>query len=529
MFNVWLARVPRLFAVLIAVMLLATGPTFAQDTANTEAPAAEGDSADPEADAAATQAAAADEAANEALQDAAQVEGAADTPAEAATDDEAIEALTNTEISPEELALRVLPLTADELASLADTWLAIVKGQTAAVVTEQLAILEAEADDGDPVSRDRLNALAEVRGRGFANFMSVVNSLELKGGDEAAVAQYRAYRNAILVEETQAADWRTLLAKSTDWATDEDGGIALALNVLIIFGAFVGLLLAARFIRGVARRSFSRVPNLSKLLQAFIVMVIYWLTLAIGLMVVLGALGVNIAPLFALLGGASFILAFAMQDTLGNLAAGIMIMLNHPFDEGDYVTVAGTGGTVQSVSVVSTTVVTPDNQVIVIPNSKVWGDIITNVTASETRRVDLVFGIGYNDSIEDAQRVLEETVAAHPLVLRDPEPVIRVNELADSSVNFVVRPWVDSSDYWTVYWDLTRQVKERFDKAGISIPFPQSDMHLHVSGGGAAPDALVPSTGASSSGPTHGVGRPAGAPDYRSGDTVEVDNETENG
>ena len=207
---------------------------------------------------------------------------------------------------------------------------------------------------------------------------------------------------------------------------------------------------------------------------------IYWLTVTVGLMFVLSAIGVDITPLFAVVGGASFILAFALQDTLGNLASGLMIMINRPFDEGDYIDVGGVAGTVKNVSIVSTKVITPDNQVIVIPNSQVWGNVITNVTTSDTRRVDLVFGIGYEDDIEKASRVLEEVAAAHPLVLEDPEPVIRLHELADSSVNFVCRPWVRSADYWTVYWDLTRKVKERFDAESISIPYPQRDIHLYA-------------------------------------------------
>ena len=184
---------------------------------------------------------------------------------------------------------------------------------------------------------------------------------------------------------------------------------------------------------------FRSIPNLSMLLRGFLTMVVYWLTIAVGLMIVLAALGVNITPLFALVGGATFIIAFAMQDTLGNLAAGLMIMINRPFDEGDYVAVAGVGGTVRKVSIVSTQVTTPDNQVIVIPNSKVWGDVITNVTASNTRRVDMVFRIAYEDSIETAQKVLENVVTAHPKVLSNPAPLIRVNQLAESSVSFIVR------------------------------------------------------------------------------------------
>ena len=212
--------------------------------------------------------------------------------------------------------------------------------------------------------------------------------------------------------------------------------------------------------------------------MAFIVGIVYWIVLAIGLMLVLSGLGVDVTPLFALFGGASIIAAFAMQDSLSNLASGLMIMISRPFDVGDYVDVGGVAGTVKSTNIFATTVTTPDNQVIVIPNKNVWGNVITNVTASNTRRVDLVFGISYDDSIPEALQVLEQAVEAHPLVLKDPAPTVRVNELADSSVNLICRPWVKTADYWTVYWDLTRYVKELFDAAGISIPYPQQDVHF---------------------------------------------------
>jgi len=416
-------------------------------------------------------------------------------------------------IAQEELELRLIPLTVDELGALAEAWLGNVRRQAEAVADLQVEVLRSEGEIPADL-QERLSEMTAQRGEAFARFSAVVTSYAAKGGDQAVVDSYRAYRNAIIVEEKQKADWRTLVNQAIDWALDPDGGIALAIQVGVVLGSLFGLFVLARIVRRIARRLFGRIPNLSKLLQAFLALVIYWLTIAVGLMIVLSALGVNVTPLFALLGGASFIAAFAFQDTLGNLAAGLMIMFNRPFDEGDYVTVAGTGGTVQSVSVVSTTVVTPDNQIIVIPNSKVWGDVITNVTASTTRRVDLIFGIGYDDSIEDAQRILEEVVAAHPLVLHDPEPVIRVHALGASSVDFICRPWTRSADYWTVYWDLTRQVKEAFDRAGISIPYPQTDMHLHVESG-TPPNALL---GAGTGHDDTGAGRPAGAPDYRSGD-----------
>ena len=218
--------------------------------------------------------------------------------------------------------------------------------------------------------------------------------------------------------------------------------------------------------------------QISNLLQEFCVAAVYWVFLAIGLLFVLSAMGVNITPLYAMIGGASFILAFAFQDTLSNLANGLMIMINKPFDSGDYVDVGGVSGTVSSVSIVATKIVTPDNQIIMIPNKNVWGNTITNVTASKTRRVDLVFGISYEDEIPKALEVIEKTVRLHRKTLEEPEPLIRVNELAENSVNIICRPWAKTEDYWTVYWDLNHQMKEAFDSADISIPYPQRDVHM---------------------------------------------------
>jgi small conductance mechanosensitive channel len=402
-----------------------------------------------------------------------------------AQDADAAPALPPEILSPttdlEELALRLVPLTEPELAAATQAWLEKVKVGTQNVVNAQLELRNAKDKVASDSWRDSVVELTGRRDRMFDRFLAVINAWEKKGGDPAAVAPYRSYRSSIIVEEARSADFRTLLLQALKWTTSRDGGVEFAIRAGVVIGSLIGLVLVARMVRRLFRRVIGRVPNLSKLLQSFLVMLVYWLVMAFGLMIVLSTLGIDISPVFALIGGASFIMAFAFQDTLGNLAAGLMIMINRPFDEGDFVDIAGTAGTVRAVNVVATKVTTPDNQVIVIPNSKVWGNIITNVTSSATRRVDLVFGIGYDDSIETAQRVLEQVVAAHPQVLADPAPVIRVNELADSSVNFVVRPWVVSDDYWAVFWDLTRQVKEAFDAADISIPYPQQD--LHVKGG----------------------------------------------
>jgi small conductance mechanosensitive channel len=420
--------------------------------------------------------------------------------------------LVDPAIPPDELTLRLIPLTRDDLAALAAEWLGIVKAKTQEVVDEQVMVATTEGAAED-AARTRLGELLDERRVLTQKFGLVVDAWEKKAGNADEIAGYRAYRNSIVLEETRTSDWQTLAERALAWTTARDGGIQLALRIAVIVASLIALFTVARIVRRIARRWVAHVPNLSKLLQAFAVVVIYWITIAFGLMVVLSSLGIDITPVFALIGGASFIMAFALQDTLGNLASGLMIMINRPFDEGDYVDIGGVAGTVKAVSIVSTTVTTPDNQVIVVPNSKVWGNVITNVTASETRRVDLVFGIAYEDSIEDAQRVLETVVNAHPLVLSEPEPVIRVNGLGDSSVDFICRPWALSSDYWTVYWDLTRQVKEAFDAAGISIPFPQTDLHVRMPRDMAVtalPAPVAAMAGQSSAGPATGSGDRSG-------------------
>ena len=156
-----------------------------------------------------------------------------------------------------------------------------------------------------------------------------------------------------------------------------------------------------------------------------------------------------------------------------------MLLLYRPFDVSDVVEIASVSGKVDKVSLVSTTIRTFDNKIVLVPNKQVWGQVITNSTASSKRRVDMVFGIGYNDDVDQAKELLARIVSEHELILEDPEPVIRLHELADSSINLICRPWVKTDDYWTVYWDVTEQVKKDFDTHQISIPFPQQDVHVH--------------------------------------------------
>jgi small conductance mechanosensitive channel len=384
-------------------------------------------------------------------------------------------------VPAEQVAAKLTPLTRDELAEEAATVLGLAREKVAALADTKIAAQEA-ADESQQALQARIDELAWQRRDLFDRLDKVLVAWEAKGGTAEDIAEYRQYMNAVTTEGIKHSNVSTMLNYAGKWLTSREGGVALGLRVLGLAVAFLVLLFVARIVSSLVRRAVARLPDLSTLLANFLVKAAFVATVVLGLLVVLTMMGVNMAPVFAVVGGASFIIAFAMQSTLSNFAAGLMIMIYKPFDVGNFVTLAGVSGTVKAVNLVSTTLTTPDNQTITIPNSNVWGSIITNVTVNDTRRVDLVFGIGYADDEDKAQKILEEVVSAHPLVLDDPAPVIRLHELADSSVNFICRPWAKTGDYWSVYWDITQQVKARFDEAGISIPFPQRDLHVYQHG-----------------------------------------------
>jgi small conductance mechanosensitive channel len=268
--------------------------------------------------------------------------------------------------------------------------------------------------------------------------------------------------------------WKNLKIEISDNAPDIFFRLLLFLAVLFVFR------ILARITRRAVRAASDRSSvEMSALLKNMLVSTSGGLVMALGLLMALSQIGISLAPMLAGLGVAGFIVGFALQDTLGNFAAGAMILIYRPFDENDFVEVTGASGLVRKMNLVSTTITTFDNQTLVIPNSKIWGDVIKNVTAQTERRVDLVFGIGYDDDIEQAEHILNEIVSSHEKVLEDPKPNIKLHTLGDSSVDFIVRPWVRTDDYWDVYWDITREVKLRFDREGISIPYPQRDVHLY--------------------------------------------------
>ncbi|PSU34990.1 mechanosensitive ion channel family protein [Photobacterium lutimaris] len=254
-----------------------------------------------------------------------------------------------------------------------------------------------------------------------------------------------------------------------------------------LFKIFIFLLIIFIFkiLKNVTRHIVTRAVSpptlrMSQLMKDFFISISGNTVLCIGILIALSQIGLNLAPVLTGFGVAGVIIGFALQDTLSNFASGMMLLIYRPFDVDDFVEAGGTSGKVSHMSLVSTTIKTFDNQILIVPNSKIWGDTIKNITHEKVRRVDMVFGVSYGDDIEKTETVLEAILADHPMVLRSPEPTIKLHILNSSSVDFIVRPWVKTEDYWDVYWDVTREVKMRFDREGISIPFPQQDVHLHM-------------------------------------------------
>ncbi|HUV23478.1 MAG TPA: mechanosensitive ion channel family protein, partial [Gammaproteobacteria bacterium] len=343
------------------------------------------------------------------------------------------------------------------------------------------ASIAAVPDDAE--SKARLNVLTTHITNLASNVSSVLAMMKTLEMDTTE------YQNQLLLATGQITSdifqvgvFTNLLVgwSETLWAGVIESGPGLIFNLfllVIIVYVFYKLAGLAQTLteRGLEDSRF----HLSQLLKRMVVSIVRNTVLILGVLIALSQIGFSVGPLLAGMGLVGFVVGFALQDTLSNFAAGMLILIYRPFDVDDVIEAGGVSGLVSEMSLVNTTFLTFDNQTIIVPNGKIWGDVIKNVTAQTIRRIDLVFGIAYSDDIEKAEKVMAEVVAAHPAVLEDPPAMIRLHELGESSVNFIVRPWVNKDDYWETFWALNRAMKLRFDEEGISIPFPQRDVHLH--------------------------------------------------
>lgn len=254
--------------------------------------------------------------------------------------------------------------------------------------------------------------------------------------------------------------------------------IPWGLNIFFALLIFIIGKVVVSIIISVLKKVLSK-TKMDDILLNFVTSIIKTILILFVVIASLNQLGVDTTSLIALLGAAGLAVGLALQGSLQNFAAGVMLLVFRPFKSGDFIEAGGVAGIVESISIFSTIMRTGDNKEVIVPNGAIYGGSITNYSARETRRIDLVFGIGYDDNMKQAKEIMENIINADERILKDPETLIAVSELADSSVNFVVRPWVKSGDYWAVKFDLTEKIKLAFDEQGISIPYPQMDVHLN--------------------------------------------------
>lgn len=370
----------------------------------------------------------------------------------------------------DQLKIMLNPMTKDELNELSHAWRNSLKKTVQNISDINLKEKLSLADES------RKSAFIENKLKQLILFRTVLAESKKKGGD---LSDLEMYANAVSGAQIAVNDDAGFWSKYSSWIYSKEGGVKLGIQLLKFFAIMMIFWALAAFVRRVVRRAAEKSNRFSELLEQFMIKISFRAMMLVGLLVALGTVGINVAALLTVIGGASFIIAFALQDTLSNFAAGVMLLIYRPFDVGDAVDVGGVTGKIDQVSLVSTTIKTFDNKVVLVPNKNVWGQIITNSSASKERRVDMIFGIGYDDDSEKAKQILRQIVSDHELVLDEPEPMIQLHELADSSVNFICRPWVKTENYWQVHWDILKQAKSEFDQAGISFPYPQQDVHVH--------------------------------------------------
>ncbi len=393
----------------------------------------------------------------------------------------------NVEIPVANLRVLLRPMTKEDIGKEGKAWFELLQAKISQVAQIELELiaLDKMKEEGKATEKEEdalQNRLLDLRVEEAALFKHVkvvILAAKAKGTDVEIAEQYMAAISDLSNSADASSKLAAIIASVENWLTSAEGG-ALFLQrggkaIAILFFFWI----LSRYAGRVVKRAIGQRKEISSLLSNFAQRSAGGLTMLIGLLMAVASVGIEVGPIMAAMGGGAFIIGFAMQETLGNFASGLMIMIYRPFDVDDYVALAGVEGKVLEMSLVSTTLLTIDNKVLIIPNQTAWGETITNYTGRSVRRVDLVFGIGYGDSIPQAMKVLNEVASAHELVLKKPAIAINVIELGDSSVNLSCRPWVKSLDYWPVFWELTERVKIRFDEEGISIPFPQRDVHIH--------------------------------------------------
>ncbi|MGA0150298.1 MAG: mechanosensitive ion channel family protein [Luminiphilus sp.] len=319
----------------------------------------------------------------------------------------------------------------------------------------------------------------------IARLNSVVTMLERLDGDTLAMRRVLIEKSGgLALSLVDTAMLNVVLGETQDRLVDwfSANGASTLLSAIL----FVGILILARSLAGLSKRLTERAlrhsdQSISQLLKETLISMAGTVVFLIGLLVALAQVGVSVTPMIAGLGEVGFIVGFALQDTLSNFAAGAMILAYRPFDTGDFIAAGEAEGTVLKMNLVNTTIITIENKVLIIPNSKIWGGVIMNTTGQNLRRTDLIYRVSYSDDVDLVQGILEELIDADERWLDDPEPLVRLKQYSESSIDFMVRAYAKTDEYWEAVWALNKAVKKRFDAEGITIPFPQREVHSRQS------------------------------------------------
>ena len=385
------------------------------------------------------------------------------------------------EVSMTDLALVTIPLRSDELRELATVWQIHLRKSLGEAVTLKLA-LESSTDAKRTEILSRLDEQAVEQTALTDKYGFILNQWQHKGASEEELKEHEDYLLALSSEAFRASDEVTIIRLGLRWVLSWDGGISILVTLIGVLLAMWGVVILAKLVRRTTARALKGVDRPSIVLNSFLLSVAYWVTLFIGGVFALAWFGVNVTALFALFGGLSLIAGLALQQTVSNIASGLLIIVTKPFDVGDYVRIGDFEGTVDRVTIISTTLTSADNQQIVLANSVVWLGAVVNVNALGRRRVDLMFRVDYSSKIPALISALKAVVVNHPLCLKHQAPEIFVGQLTDNEVSIFCRPWVSSENYWKVYWDLTDHARTIFLEEGVVMPKSRQDITLNVEG-----------------------------------------------
>jgi small conductance mechanosensitive channel len=378
---------------------------------------------------------------------------------------------------PADIRRYLSPLTASDLEKLALETQRAIKNAMLLSVQLNAGLPDASAEERDAI-RSQIIDNSEATYDLASKYRRILNAWDYRGGAADKITPHRRYLFSVASDLIRTTELRALIALASDWLVSPSGGIRALFNLGVFAGCIFGIFAVSSVFSKVAERRLSRSADLSSLLRNFLKRLVYWVAFIVGLFIVLSNYGVRTTPLLTVFGGISFILGLALQQTIGNLFSGVMIMLNKPFDLGDEIRIGDEVGMVSRMSLVSTQLTTADNRVLQIPNGKVWSDVISNASAEKMRRVDLVFRISYSEDCERAIEILTRIVRQNPLCLEKPQAEVFVGELGEHTVNLFCRPWAHTEDYWEVYKSLLADAKQAFDAESIAAPSPQMDIHI---------------------------------------------------